>query len=212
AFLAEWGVAVDSGIVFETDNTRIIGNSAFMALADFVEGDYSKSVIEQQLYPVIPQSRPLRLLFEGQRYRRTSVLIQSSADSGILPVDAPADWYPGPQDMKPNIPLMTLTSSTRNNVEGDMVSSHVVVCGSVLALNQYFLGNGNFGNSTFFLDLLGNLAGREDYIYVQDKTLGFSTMNITMAQVIVLALIFIVLVPLAVMVSGIVVWLRRRHK
>jgi thiamine biosynthesis protein ThiI len=35
---------------------------------------------------VLPQSRPLRLLFEGQRYRRTSVLIQASADSGILPV------------------------------------------------------------------------------------------------------------------------------
>ncbi|MDR2376687.1 MAG: GldG family protein [Treponema sp.] len=212
AFLAEWGVAVDSGIVFETNSARIIGNSSFVALADFVESDYSKSVIEQQLYPVLPQSRPLRLLYEGQRYRRTSVLIQASADSGILPMDAPSDWYPGPQDMKADIPLMTLTSSTRNNVEGDIVSSHLVVCGSVLALNQYFLGNVNFGNSTFFLDLLGNLAGREDYIYVQDKTLGFSSMNITMAQIIVLALIFIVLVPLAVMVSGIVVWLRRRHK
>ncbi|MDR0730205.1 MAG: GldG family protein, partial [Treponema sp.] len=57
AFLAEWGVAVDSGIVFETNNARIIGNSSLLALADFVEGDYTKSVIEQQLYPVIPQSR-----------------------------------------------------------------------------------------------------------------------------------------------------------
>jgi hypothetical protein len=212
AFLVEWGIAVDTGLVFETNNARIIGNSPFVALADFVENDYSRSVIEKELYPVIPQSRPLRILYEGQRYRRTSVLVQSSADSGVYPVDAPADWYPGPQNMKANIPLMTLTSSTRNAVEGGLISSHVVVCGSVLALDQYFLGSTSLGNSTFFLNLLGTLAGREDQVYVQDKTLGFTSMTITGAQVLVLSLIFIVLVPLVVLVSGIVVWLRRRHK
>ncbi|MDR2177186.1 MAG: GldG family protein [Treponema sp.] len=212
AFLAEWGIAVDPGIVFETNNSRIVGNSPFMAFADFVEGDYSKSVMEKELYPVLPQSRPLRVLFEAQRYRRTSVLIQASAGSGIVPPDAPQDWSPGPQDMKPGVPLMTLTTSVRNNAEGDLISSHLVVCGSVLALNQYFLGNANFGNSAFFLDLLGNLSGREDQIYVQDKTLGFSSMTVTGGQLIVLGIIFIVLIPLAVLVSGIVVWLRRRHR
>jgi ABC-type uncharacterized transport system involved in gliding motility auxiliary subunit len=74
------------------------------------------------------------------------------------------------------------------------------------------LGQDNFGNSAFFLDLLGNLAGREDQIYVQDKTLGFSRMTVTGFQLNVLGIIFIVLIPLAVLVSGIVIWLRRRHK
>jgi hypothetical protein len=209
AFLAEWGVAVDPGIVFETDNTRIF-NSAPIVVADFVENDYSKSVIEKSLYPVFPYSRPLRLLFEGQRYRSTSVLVQSSFNSGILPPDASEQWSPSAQGAE--IPLMTLTTSMRNNVEGDLVSNHVVVCGSVDVVNQYFLGSGSFGNSTFFLDLLGNLAGREDRIYVMDKTLGLTSMTITMAQTIVLALIFIVFVPLVVLVVGIVVWVRRRHK
>jgi hypothetical protein len=211
AFLAEWGIAVDPGIVFETDNSRIIMNSV-VAIADFVEGDYTKSVMEKGLYPVIPQSRPLRLVFEAQRYRRTNVLVRASANAGIIPVEAPQDWYPGPQDMKADIPLVAMTSSLRNNLEGDLVSNHVVVCGSLLALDQDFLGNANFANSTFFLDLLGNLSGREDRIYIMDKTLGFSSMNITMIQIVVFALIFTVFVPLAVAVTGIVVWLRRRHK
>jgi hypothetical protein len=211
AFLAEWGLAVDPGIVFETDSSRIIMNSV-VALADFVEGDYTKSVMEKQLYPVIPQSRPLRTVFEAQRYRRTNVLVRASPGAGIIPVEAPQDWYPGPEDMKADIPLVAMTTSMRNNVQGDMVSNHVVVCGSLLALDQYFLGNVNFANSTFFLDLLGNLAGREDRIYIMDKTLGFTSMNITMTQTVVISLIFIVLVPLVVLVTGIVVWLRRRHK
>ncbi|MDR1443539.1 MAG: GldG family protein [Treponema sp.] len=211
AFLAEWGIAVDTGLVFETNNNRIIVDP-FMALADFVEGDYSKPVMEKGLPPVLPRARPLRVLFEGQRYRRTNVLVQASADAGIMPPDAEQDWYPGPQDMRAGIPLMTLTSSLRNNADGDFVNSHVIVCGSLLALDQSLLGNVNIGNSTFFLDLLGNLAGREDRIYVMDKTLGFSNMNITMAQIIIFSLIFVVLVPLAVLITGIVVWLRRRHR
>jgi ABC-type uncharacterized transport system involved in gliding motility auxiliary subunit len=88
----------------------------------------------------------------------------------------------------------------------------MVVCGSVLAWNEGVLGNSNIANSTYFLDLVGRLTGREDQIYVQDKTLGFANLDITASQVILLALIFIVLFPLGVLGTGIGVWLRRRHK
>jgi hypothetical protein len=33
-----------------------------------------------------------------------------------------------------------------------------------------------------------------------------------MAQIIIFSLIFVVLVPLVVLITGIVVWLRRRHR
>jgi ABC-type uncharacterized transport system involved in gliding motility auxiliary subunit len=212
AFLTEWGLAVDGGVVFETDDARIIGNSPYLSLADFVEDDYSKSAVSKGLYPVLPQSRPLRLVYEAQRYRKTTALIQSSPSAGVRPADAPLDWSPGAGDLKAGIPLLALSSSTRNNVEGDLVKSHVLVCGSVAAWNSSILGNINIANSSYFLDLLGRLSDREDQLYIEDKTLGFTNLNITAAQVIILSLIFIVLVPLAILVTGIVVWLRRRHR
>ncbi|MDR2745822.1 MAG: GldG family protein [Treponema sp.] len=212
AFLTEWGLAMDGGVVFETDSARIIGDSPYLSFADFVEDDYSKQTLSKGLYPVLPQSRPLRLVYEAQRYRKTKVLIQSSPSAGIRPPDASLDWNPGARDLKADIPLLALSSSTRNNVEGDVVNAHVLVCGSAAAWNPSILGNTNIANSGYFLDLLGRLSGREDQIYIEDKTLGFSNLNITAAQVIILALIFIVLVPLAILVTGIVVWLRRRHR
>jgi hypothetical protein len=212
AFLTEWGLAVDGGIVFETDSNRIIGDSPYLSFADFVEDDYSKSTIAKELYPVLPQSRPLRLVYEAQRYRKTQVLIRSSPSAGIRPADASLDWSPSSRDLKADIPLLALSSSTRNNVEGDIVRSHVLACGSVAAWNSSILGNLNIANSSYFLDLLGRLAGREDRLYIEDKTLGFSNLNITAIQLIILSLIFIVLVPLAILVTGIVVWLRRRHR
>jgi hypothetical protein len=212
AFLAEWGLAAEAGIVFETNNSLIIGDSPFWFLADFAEDDYSKQAVQKKLAPVLPLARPLRVLFEAQRYRRTKVLIRSSTSAGIRPADAPLDWNPGPQDLRADIPLLVLSSSTRNNVDGDIVSSHVLASGSTTAWNSSVLGNINIANSGYFLDLLGRLAGKEERFYIEDKTLGFSNLNITMAQLISLTLIFVVLVPLAVLVSGIVVWLRRRHR
>ncbi|MDR3161199.1 MAG: GldG family protein [Spirochaetaceae bacterium] len=212
AFLTEWGLAVDGGVVFETDSSRIIGDSPYLSFADFVEDDYSKQVISKGLYPVLPQSRPLRLVYEAQRYRKTQVLIRSSPSAGIRPPEAPLDWNPGPQDLKADIPLLALSSSTRSNVDRETIKAHVLVCGSVAAWNSSILGNINIANSGYFLDLLGRLSGREDQLYIEDKTLGFSNLNVTAIQVIILSLIFIVLVPLAVLVTGIVVWLRRRHR
>jgi hypothetical protein len=212
AFLTEWGLAVDGGVVFETDSARIIGDSPYLSFADFVEDDYSKTVIAKGLYPVLPQSRPLRLVYEAQRYRKTQVLIRSSPSAGIRPPDAPLDWNPGARDLKTDIPLLALSSSTRNNVEGVIVNAHVLVCGSAAAWNPSILGNINIANSSYFLDLVGRLSGREDQIYIEDKTLGFSNLNITGIQLIVLAVIFIVLVPLIILVTGIVIWLRRRHR
>ncbi|MDR0399535.1 MAG: GldG family protein [Treponema sp.] len=212
AFLAEWGLAVDPGIVFETDNGRIIGDSPYLSFADFVEDDSPNPAAQKGLYPVLPQSQPLRLVFDAQRYRKTRVLVRSPSSAGIRPADAPLDWSPRPQDLRVDIPLLAQSSSTRNNVAGDIVSAHVLVCGSVAAWNPSILGNVNIANSSYFLDLVGRLAGREDRIYIEDKTLGFANLNITAAQLIVLTLIFIVLVPLAVLVAGIVVWLRRRHR
>jgi hypothetical protein len=211
AFLAEWGLAVDTGIVSEENPNLTMGNP-YMFLADWVSNDYSKTAEEQRIFSVLPRSRPLRIVFEQLRYRSTEVLIKSSSTSGVRPADSPLDWQPSTADLKPEIPLLAMGSSNRNNVEGDVVSAHVVVSGSVLALDQSILGSLNIANSSYFLNLMDSLIKREASFYVQDKTMGFSSLEATDAQIFILGLIFVVLIPLAVLITGIVIWLRRRHK
>jgi hypothetical protein len=208
AFLAEWGLEAEQGTVFETDAARTLNESPFFALADYAEGDYSKNMTRQGLLPVIPQSRPLKLLFRAERYRTVITLIRSSATSGIRPLELPEGWSVTPG----NVPLLALSSQFRNNVAGDMLNAHVLLCGSYLALHQMVLGNPNFANSAYFLELLGRLAVREDQIYIQDKTLGFTELRADGVQKMVIGLVFAVLLPLSVFGAGIAVWLRRRHK
>ncbi|MDR0450267.1 MAG: GldG family protein, partial [Treponema sp.] len=210
-FLAEWGIAVESGLVYETSSSRILMSNPYVALADFAEEKYAKNVSVKDLYPVIPQARPLKVLWEARGWRTASTLINTSGTSGVRPLDAPPDWTPE-SSLSGGVPILALSDFYRTNPQSEALSGHVLVCGSTLALVPTMLGNPNLANSAYFLDLLGQLAKRDDQVYVQDKTLGFTELRVTGEQVMLFTLIFVGLLPLAVLVAGIVVWLRRRHK
>ncbi|MDR3247431.1 MAG: GldG family protein, partial [Treponema sp.] len=213
AFLAEWGLAVDTGMVFESNENLVLWNNPLLFLAEFIDSDYSRTALEQGLYPVLPQSRPMRILFEGSRYRSTQTLIQSSISSFVRPADADLiDWQPSESDWRPGTPLLAMGTNNRTSVDGDIISSHVLASGSVQAFDQFLLENLNIANSSYFLNLMDSLNKREAKFYVQDKTLGFTQLDITTGLQITLTLIFVILVPLVVLGTGIVVWLRRRHK
>jgi hypothetical protein len=75
------------------------------------------------------------------------------------------------------------------------------------------LENVNFANSAYFLELLGTLAGSGDHrVYLQDKTIGYTPLGLTLQEALWIAAVFVALLPLGVIVVGIVVWARRRRK
>jgi ABC-type uncharacterized transport system involved in gliding motility auxiliary subunit len=209
-FLAEWGLAAEPGLVYETSNTRILMSNSFVALSDFAEEKYAKNASEKGLYPVVPYARPLKVLWEAKGWRTTTTLVKSSGTSGIQPLETSPDWTP--DTSSGGAPILALSDFYRTNPQNEALSGHVLLCGSTRALAPSMLSNLNLANAEYFLDLLGQLAKRDDQIYVQDKTLGFTELRVTGEQVVIFTLIFVVLLPLAVLIAGIVVWVRRRHK
>jgi hypothetical protein len=211
-YLGEWGIAADTGVVFETDNSRLISPSPYIAFVDYAEDKYSKNMAQKDLLPVMPQARPLRALFNEARYRSVAALLRFSATSGVRPADAPDDWNPGPSQITGNVPALLLSSQLRNNAAGDLVHAYVLACGSIFAVDGSILGSPNIANSGYFLDLLSALTGREDHIYIQDKTMGFAELGANALQIMIIAAVFAALLPLAVLGAGVAVWLRRRHR
>ncbi|MDR0759468.1 MAG: GldG family protein [Treponema sp.] len=212
SFLGEWGIAVDEGVAFETNPARILGDSVYISLVDYAEDRFSKNTAERGLYPVIPQSRPLRPVYEAERYRSVSTLLRMSAGSGIRPAGTGPEWVPAPEDIRGNVPVLLLSRSLRNGLLGELERANVLVCGSVFAIESSILGSPNIANSAYFLELAGSLTGREISVRIEDKTIGFSELRITRENLILIAVIFVALLPLGVLITGVVVWLRRRYK
>jgi hypothetical protein len=207
AFLAEWGIGVEEGMVFETDTSRLFGNSPYLALVDYAEDEFSKKSAERGLYTAVPQSRPLRMIFEGQMYRTVTTLLKYSAASGIRPA-AVVDWQPASSDITGNVPVLMLSRYFRTN----MPQANVLVCGSLLALNEYLLGSSSLANGSYFLDVLGSLSGKKATTYIENKTIQSFQLGTTLGQVVIIGVIFVIILPLAILITGIVIWLRRRHK
>jgi ABC-type uncharacterized transport system involved in gliding motility auxiliary subunit len=140
-----------------------------------------------------------------------SVILNFSETSGIVPVDADETWTPSEADIAGPIPALIITQD--RTYEGTtLLTSNVAVCGSALAVEQSFLQATSLGNGEFFLSVFNKLADRQDTVSIQAKTIGGNELGIQSQQVVIIGLLLAIVLPLAVLVYGTVVWLGRRHK
>lgn len=211
AFLADWGIGVGTGAVFESSSNRILNMNMLMPIVDYTEDVYSKPAQTSGLVTLVPYARPLSALFnEKGRVTVTSPLMFSQT-SGVIPEDAAESWQPGDADINGPIPALIVAQSL-DYAGMDRVVSNVVACGSLLAVEDSYLAATSIGNSQYFLSLINTLSNREDIISIQSKTIGGNELGIQSQQIISIGLLFMIILPLAILIFGIVVWLRRRHR
>lgn len=210
AFLADWGVVVGDGMVFESSANKTLNMSIAMPIVEYNEDVYSKTVSERGLPTTMSYARPMTTLYENNAATKVEIPLLFSSTSGIIPPDAASDWQPKASDISGPIPALVVSQNTTYNGM-DPVHRNVVVCGSYYAVEDSFLSATSIGNGEYFLSFINNLAEREDVVSIQAKTVGGNELGISSQQIYILALVLAILLPLAVLISGITVWMRRRH-
>jgi len=88
----------------------------------------------------------------------------------------------------------------------------VIVSSSLISADQSILGSTSVSNSEYYINLLNKLTERKDGIVISSKELGSKELGISQSQANILGLFFFIAIPLAVIICGTVVWLRRRNK
>lgn len=211
AFLEEWGIVIGDGVVFQTDNSKIMNYSPYFSVVDYVDETYSENFTSKGTYVALPFSRPLSQAFTERNGFSTSVLLQFGSAAGIRPSDAADSFVPSAADASGPIPGMIMSTKARY-VNLEAYESRVVVCGTVSALESYILQSTSVTNGEYFTNLFNLLTERDDVISIAPKTIGSSELNINAQQAYTLLIIFMVVLPLAVLATGIVIWFRRRNK
>ena len=56
------------------------------------------------------------------------------------------------------------------------------------------------------------MSEKKSSLSIVSKTVGAGQITITGLQVIMLGLVFLILVPLGVLITGVVIWVRRRNR
>ena len=211
AFLEEWGIIVGDGVVFQTDNSKILNYSPYFSLVDYVDETYSENFTSKGTYAALPFCRPLSQAFDARNGFTTSVLLQFGEMAGIRPSGAGDSFTISADNASGPIPGMIMSTKARY-VNLDAYESRVVVCGTVSALESYILQSTSVTNGEYFTNLFNLVTERDDVISIAPKTLNSTELNINAQQAYTLLIIFMIVLPLVVLVTGLVIWLRKRNK
>lgn len=205
-FLKEWGMSIDRGYVFETDETALVNaNSPYAFTVSY--GDYYKDNLKNSKIPVVvSESHAVNITDENTAH----ALLKTTDKAGVLPIDADKSW-----DYKDAI-----TGNGENvAAEGvmtneDKKSSRVVVFGSYVMFSDTIMKYNSFNNSAYFMNVINTIADKEDVgITIESKSIDNTELGITdVATQNTMLVVFVIVIPIAILVAGFVFWLRRRNR
>jgi ABC-type uncharacterized transport system involved in gliding motility auxiliary subunit len=212
-FLREWGVGVEDGAVFETDERRVYNYQPFYAAAEYADEEFASLLRVTSKPMLMPVCRPLRVFFDYRNNNSVKVLLEFAASAGVRPSNAPPDFTAGAALIRGPVPALALCRySIMDRSTGKIESrSNVLVSGSTAMLDSFAVENPGFNNTEYLINVLNRLCGRQDTIPLQPKSFTGTALNLPKLTVNITGLVFIALIPALILAAGLAVWIKRRH-
>lgn len=211
AFMAEYGLKVGSGYTLDTnlDNMTTLGRGLYGIYSFPTNESYTKNMANAALPVVVTQSRPVEVLFDAKGDRLTEIILSTEDTATVVPMnegEVKVDDLP-----KQTVNLVALGS--KRFYEGTTLHmSTVTAIGSPFLLNSTFLSQPSLNNADYMLSVVNTLTGKSETFQVLSKDLTPTTFEITQAQAINIRNVVQIGIPIAIMLLGIVVWVRRRYR
>lgn len=205
AFLNEWGIGMEEGFAFEA-NSSLYYEKPYYPVAQYANTEYADSISGNGL-TILALCRPVTTIFESKDNYTTDVLLQFTATSGVLPPDADTVSQ---ENITGDVKGMVMSSHSWYG--SDVSTSRVVVSGSAMAFTGGLMTSGTFANADYILGLFRKLGSQSGSVTIVPKDLTYTTHSMTSAQANVAVWALMIILPVLVLVIGIVVWLRRKHR
>lgn len=217
ALLETWGIRVEKTVAVESDTdaaqivTVISGGQSVQVgapTATIVDPDYSENLANKNLPIPAPFCRPITLLWESKTSGITSALLQTSDTVYLreLGAEQAADTDPdGAQT------IMAVSKRRTGDTIETLVESNIMVISSMMLTDYYIMQDTAYNNAEYLMSAVNTMTGKGSGMIIAQKDLSKSTITIEQAQLNVVNVVLYA-IPFAVVVIGIVVFVRRRNK
>lgn len=207
-FLADWGLAVGYSVIGQVDgNYLIVADDLFSHLQQICDTKYTGSVYGTKLYTYGIDQRPVFKLDSG----KTDIdILMKTYDNAFL--------YPLDKEEAESFDYDTAETGEFNDVAiahkvtESGVFSRVCVVGSEMLASSMIMSYTNSNNGEFFVGMWNYISGREQGITIKAKSLTPVTFEMNVKTANSLSIVLCIVIPVCVIVLGIVIWLRRRHR
>ncbi|MEE0946991.1 MAG: GldG family protein [Acutalibacteraceae bacterium] len=212
-FLAEWGITVESGIVFETsDSFRGTDYSTYISLSATNDLNF----LDAGSYYASGYNIAMRETGSGYAGRETQTLLTTNGTSVIMPIDSDNTVAPNSDAEKRKLASCILSRESEF-VDNVAVESNLIAFSSVDFINEtYALSYGSVMDyDSLNVDLLRSVTGSDKAEIVFDvKTIEETSelYVVSSASAKVMRVIFAAVIPVAILVLAFVIFFRRRNK
>ncbi|MBQ2943920.1 MAG: GldG family protein [Ruminococcus sp.] len=210
--LEQWGMKVKEGYISENDLSKglaMMGDDSKMySMMDYAEQTYTEGLADKSLSVLMPYCMPVEILDENM----AKPLLQSSSMADVV-IPSKEDATELNYEYSNGQPLNAAVISTKTNDNEE--SSQIVVWGSYDGLSDrwtYSAYSSNFNNTAYFINLLNILTDNDAMILVESVDVGGQSIIVTSAQQITVFALFVIVIPVALVVIGLIIWNKRRHR
>lgn len=209
-FLSEWGIVVQSGSVFETDENRVYNYQPFYGIVDYIDLEFSDMLTSAQTPMLVPLSRPLEVTFDARNNYSTRVLVAFGESSGVRPEDAPENFTSAMATQRGPIPALVL-STRRSDATASAKRSYLLVSGSTAIADTFALTNASFSNSEYLLNVLNTTTNKEENLKIIPKKIVGNALNLTKYQVNLIGSAFVFVGPTLMLIFAALVYVKRKN-
>lgn len=209
AYLGQWGIAVGSDIVVESDPAKYANNLSYICLVDYTSDDYAKALPTSAPF-LSPLGRTLFIDFEAKGAYATQVLMSYSAGSYAMAPDAPADYRPSEAELHTR-PAAIRSTYTNYNLS-ELPESNLFVFASAASFDEAAIESAASSNGQYLAAMVSSLTEQTNVAVVAAKTIENPPLGIFQSQFYLYSILYVIVFPALIAVAGMIVWLRRRNR
>lgn len=217
-FLEEYGVVVEKQVVVETDGNKYY-NYPINAIMDIASENYKQDFTSTSSTICMSYIRPITTLFKEQGMSKTEAFLKSSSTSHSISADKIKDEsFTFNDALNTNNAISkgaqnTMIIATKSAFEGESTNySNILVVGSDYYFDDSLLQAAQFQNSEYIISILNGMTDKTPGVVITPKTIKANLYDLTESQKKILKWTFQAIIPLIVLVSGLVVYRRRKNR
>lgn len=214
AFLADWGFEIGYSAVGQSDSSYLISSyTSYAHLQQILETPYTSLSYASNLYTFGAYLRPVMQIWgdDGSRGGVEQQVLMTTYDNAFLcPLDLAEDAEFSLDTAESGTFIDAAVAYRLHSTTQEL--STLAVFGSTELASSSFMSTSNANNQDFFINMFNYISGKEDGIFIKSKAVSSVTFEMSAQTANTLAIVLCVAVPVLVIVVGIVIWVRRRHR
>lgn len=199
-----FAASLEKGMIMESDQNRMAeGNSSFILPYVMLEGN--KVLTDGVEYVMMPNSKGIVLPKKQRDTVKTSVIMQTAETAGSIYTNI----FTGQQDVIEG-PFNLAVSFEEENEDGSQ--TRMLWFSSAYIADENISNYVGGGNITMFLNAVSWVAEDEPVSSIHGKTISTQFLTLSDSVVDIWKIVMIGAVPLAVLLVGVIVYIRRKRR